>query len=180
METKESKEKRIKLVDVQGRERWIGSEEMKEQKSMNVIPYGITTIQLGNQIADYVRNEPAESLLSRRNLRRLFLRFWIEKYPTVVRKSITDPAVRLKRREAEEIAFDKLETDGKTHLDSLTERIIQWALERNIMRLTRAHVRLFLMNNGVKLDNKTEQILYQQVKLKYRYLPPWARDAAKP
>jgi len=175
MEAKESREKRVRFVDVQGHERWATLEEMKEQRSMNVIPYGITTIQLGNQIVDYARNKPAESLLSKRNLRRVFLRFWIEKYPTVVRKSVTDPAVRLKRREAEEMALDKLEMDKKSYLESLTEKMSQWAFERNFMRLTRAHVRLFLMDIRVKLDNPTEQMLYQQVKLKYRYLPAWMR-----
>jgi len=175
METKEKKKALIKLVDLQGREQWVTLEEVKERKSMNIIPYGITTVQLSDQIADYVRETSRESLLARRSLRRLFLRFWVDKYPTVVRKSITDPAVRLKRREAEGIALDKLEIDKKSYLESLAEKMSQWALERNFMRLTRAHVRLFLMDNGIKLDNSSEQMLYQQVKLKYRYLPPWVR-----
>jgi hypothetical protein len=176
METKESKDKRIKLVDVQGRERWVTTEEMKEQKSVNIIPYGLTTVQLGNQIADYVRNEPVESLFASRGLRRLFLRFWIEKHPTVVRKSISNPSVRLKRREAEEIAANALERDKKAFLESVSEKLTRWATDRNMMRVTRAHVRLFLMDNQINLDHSTERLLYQQVKLKYRYLPPWKRE----
>jgi len=176
----ETKDKRVKLVDVQGRERWVTPEEMKEQKSVNIIPYGLTTAQLGNQIADYLRNEPVELLFAVRSLRRLLLKFWMDKFPSVVNKSVTTPAVRLKRREAEEIAISRIESDKKAFLESVTEKLTKWATDRNINRITRAHVRLFLMDNGINLDHSTERLLYQQIKLKYRYLPPWMREGAKP
>jgi len=176
--TKERTEKGLlKFVDVTGQERWITPQEAKEWKSVSVFPYRISTEQLGEQIADYILETSRESLLQSRQLRRLFLRFWTEKYPLVMRKAaFTDPGIRLKRREAEQKAIKRLEAERKPYLENLTNKVIQWGLERNLMRLTRADIKLFLLNNNIKLDIPSEMMLYREVKLRYRYLPPWMRQ----
>jgi hypothetical protein len=57
----------------------------------------------------------------------------------------------------------------------LVQKLIKWALEKEIKKLRVSDVKMFLSENNIQFDNKSVQRLYQEAKLKYRYLPPWMR-----
>jgi hypothetical protein len=70
---------------------------------------------------------------------------------------------------------DRLNIDDKQDLKALSEKLISWAQEKNLRAITRSDVKLFLLNSNIRLSGSLEQMLYRDVKLKYRWLPPWMK-----
>jgi hypothetical protein len=62
-------------------------------------------------------------------------------------------------------------------IDETTKRMVAWAQEKDLKRVTRADIKMFILENNMKASVSLEQILYRQAKLKYRYLPPWMRES---
>jgi len=133
--------------------------KFKDEKSAEI---------LAEEIANYVREKSAGSLLDTRKFNELITRFWAEKYRLVLSHGFWNREITSKMRNAEGLALIK-------YIDLLTKDLMDWALNRNLMRLTKADVKLFLANKNIKLSTSFEQMVYREAKLKYRYLPPWMR-----
>ena len=184
----------VKFTDRFGQEHWGSPQEIEilrkkdfeeQQKAKGLVKYRgewITPDQaellkfknektpkaLTEEIASYIRESSVGTSLNSRTLNKLTLRFWLQKYRSVLSKRSWDPTIASKMREAEGATLGR-------YLESLTEELTQWAQDRNLMRLTKADVKLFLISNSIRLSTSLEQMLYRQAKLKYRYLPPWKR-----
>jgi hypothetical protein len=124
---------------------------------------------LAEEIANYIREKSVGMLLDARKFNELITRFWAEKYRPVLSSGLWDRDVASKMRHAEGLALIK-------YIDLLTRDLTEWALNRNLMRLTKADVRLFMVSKNLKLSTTFEQMFYREAKLKYRYLPPWMRE----
>jgi hypothetical protein len=123
---------------------------------------------LAEEIANYMKEKSVGVLLDARKFNELLTKFWAEKYRLVLSSGLWDKEVNSKMRKAEGLALIK-------YLELLTKDLTEWALNRNLMRLTRTDIRLFLASKNLKLSTSFEQMFYREAKLKYRYLPPWMR-----
>jgi hypothetical protein len=123
---------------------------------------------LAEEIANYMKEKSVGVLLDARKFNELITKFWAEKYRLVLSSGLWDKEVNSKMRKAEGLALIK-------YLELLTKDLTEWALNRNLMRLTRTDIRLFLASKNLKLSTSFEQMFYREAKLKYRYLPPWMR-----
>jgi flagellar biosynthesis GTPase FlhF len=128
-----------------------------------------TSDSLSSEIATYVRKHSSGNLLSAKMLNELITRFWLEEYRPVFNLKLWDRAVASKIRETEGAVVAK-------YLGLLTNEVNEWAQNRNLTRLTRSDVKLFLASNNMRLSTSFEQMLYREAKLKYRWLPPWKRE----
>lgn len=72
---------------------------------------------------------------------------------------------------------ERLNVDDKQDLAALSEKLISWAQEKNLKAITRSDVKLFLLDNNIRLGVSTQQVLYRDVKLKYRWVPPWMKSS---
>jgi len=137
--------------------------------------------KLSEEIVAYVREASSGYPFYDKRLRGTINKFWINKHPYVfdywtgLLPSRLRSEINSKKDEAASLAHQIIFNDRKQYLDSLTQKLIQWALEREIRRLTRTDVKVFLMKQGIKLPISAENMLYREAKLKYRYLPPWKR-----
>jgi len=123
---------------------------------------------LAEEIANYMKEKSVGVLLDARKFNELITKFWAEKYRLVLSSGLWDKEVNSKMRKAEGLALIK-------YLELLTKDLTEWALNRNLIRLTRTDIRLFLASKNLKLSTSFEQMFYREAKLKYRYLPPWMR-----
>lgn len=151
------------LVKYEGK--WISKDEMELLKFKNEK----TPEELATEIASYIRRNSIGTSINTRAFNELITRFWREKYRSVLFSRFWDRTIISKMKEAEAATFNK-------YLSLLTEELIGWAQGRNLMRLTRADVKLFLTSNNLKLSTSLEQMLYREAKLKYRWLPSWMRE----
>jgi len=189
----------VKFTDRFGQEHWDRPEEIKalrkknfeeKQKAKGLVKYQDKWMtpkeaeflrfkneksaeKLAEEIAVYIKEKAIGPLLGTRRFRKILQNFWGEKYSNVIRRAQIgwrewDSTVSSKVEEAQRIA-------PKKFFALLTEELIQWAQEKNLRRLTRADVKLFLMDNNINLSTSFEQMLYREAKLKYRYLPTWMR-----
>jgi len=126
-----------------------------------------TSEVLAKEIATYIRKNSKGLSLGKRTFNELITRFWMEKYRAVLLER-WNRTVASKMREAEGATLN-------VYLSFLTEELIEWAQNKNLMRLTKADVNLFLASNNLKLSTSLEQMLYRESKLKYRWLPTWKR-----
>jgi hypothetical protein len=124
---------------------------------------------LAEEIATYIREKSRGTLLNTRTFNELITKFWIAKYNTVLSVRFWDREIASKMKEAEGMALIK-------YLDLLAGELTDWAQKRNLMRLTRADVRLFLASENISLATSFEQMFYRESKLKYRWLPSWMRE----
>jgi len=137
--------------------------------------------KLSEEIVAYVREASSGYPFYDKRLRATINKFWINKHPYVFDywagplSSRQRSEINSKKDEAESLAHQMIFNDRKQYLDSLTQKLIQWALERETRRLTRTDVKIFLIDQGIKLSLSAENMLYREAKLKYRYLPPWMR-----
>lgn len=183
-----------KYIDRSGRKKWGTPKEVKkwqqedfeeEQRAKGLVKYmgrwiskdqaellkfqkEKTPETLAVEIAKYIRESSIGISLNLRTINKLTLRFWLQRYRSVFSKRYWETSIASKMREAEGMALSK-------YLESLTEELMQWAQNRNLMRLTKADVKLFLLSSNIRLSTSLEQMLYREAKLKYRYLPPWMR-----
>ena len=125
-----------------------------------------TSDALAKEIAKYIRKNAIGASLNRRMFNYLITDFWRKKHASVLR--VWEKAITSKRRKAEGAALSK-------YIALLTEELIEWAQNKNLTRLTKADVNLFLASNSMKLSTSLEQMLYREAKLKYRWLPSWKR-----
>lgn len=124
---------------------------------------------LAEEIATYVKEKSEGILLNARTFNELITKFWIRKYDMILSARFGDREITSKMKEAEAMAFIK-------YLDLLTKDLTEWAQNRNLRRLTRADVRLFLASKNMSLSTSFEQMFYRESKLKYRWLPSWMRE----
>jgi hypothetical protein len=141
------------------------------------------TQELSKEIVEYLREESFGYPFHDRRLHATINKFWTKMYPNMSsHRRLIDrlpsrlrPEIDSKKQEAESLAFQKILNDRKQYIDSLAQKLIKWAWERAIKRLTRTDVKMFLMDQRMKIPISAERILHREVKLKYRYLPPWKR-----
>ena len=134
----------------------------------------ISDQKLSDEIVAYAREVSSGYPFYDKRLQATIKNFWIKRHPYVL-GSWVGSDVRSKKDEAESLAYQMILNDRKQYLDSLTEKLVQWALDKTIRRLTRADIKLFLVNQRITLPISAEDMLYREGKLKYRYLPPWKR-----
>jgi len=145
-------------------------------KRIKVIwPSEASPSRLASDIANYIEKTSIESLFDAKRLRRLLLKFWADKYLQIytMRK---DPFIKSKKREVEGLALEKLQRKKDHYLESLSQKLISWALNKNLVSLTRADVKLFLSEVGLLMDTLSEGAFYSRVKSKYKYRPSWMRE----
>jgi len=145
--------------------RWIQmrEDELRRFKSEK------TPEALAEEMARYIKEKSKGILLNTRTFNELITKFWMEKYGSALSARLWDRPIISKMKEAEAIALIK-------YLDLVVKDLTEWAQNRNLMRLTRIDVKLFLVSKNVNLSTSFEQMLYREAKLKYRYLPPWMRQ----
>jgi len=124
---------------------------------------------LAEEIARYIKEKAKGILLNTRTFNEFITKFWMEKYGSALSARLWDRVIISKMREAEAIALIK-------YLDLLVKDLIEWAQNRNLRRLTKADVRLFLASKNTSLSTSFEQMFYRESKLKYRWLPSWMRE----
>jgi len=124
---------------------------------------------LAEEIARYIKEKAKGILLNTRTFNEFITKFWMEKYGSALSARLWDRVIISKMREAEAIALIK-------YLDLLVKDLIEWAQNRNLRRLTKADVRLFLASKNMSLSTSFEQMFYRESKLKYRWLPSWMRE----
>jgi predicted house-cleaning noncanonical NTP pyrophosphatase (MazG superfamily) len=144
--------------------KWVSKSELESSEFRNK-----TTDALADEIADFARGQSVGILINESVLNRLITRFWLEKCRTAINLKLWDRTVASKVRETEGAVVSK-------YPNLLSKELSEWAQDRNLMRLTRADVKLYLASKNMKLSTSSEQMLYREAKLKYRWLPSWKRE----
>lgn len=180
----------VKYIDSEGREHWGSSEEIQklrqkdfdeEQKAKGLVKYRGEWVsaeeaflkrinakkseKIATEIAIYIKEKSKGTLLDKRTFDYFVSHFWYEKYHCPFTFWVgSNPKVR----EVESMVPGRF-------IDVIVKDLTEWALNRNLARLTKADVKLFLANRNMKLSTSFEQMVHREAKLKYRYLPPWMR-----